>query len=551
MINKTWKMTALCLMAAVFMLASCGQGGGAAVSTDPITFKLYAADANPNWADMKDEVGTYITQKTGVTIEAEWGYGDSEERIALMAASGDVPDLIYAKGDSAALIEAGLLMDLTDLIDKYGPNIKKVLGPQIKRLRYSEEDPAIYFIPNLDAIGQKYQEAGGSFYIQFDVLRQQNYPKLRTLKQYEDAIATYYKANPTIDGQPTIPLSIVADDWRIMISTTNPAFIATGAPDDGEYYIDIKTGKAMLHYKRPVEREYFRWLNHMNAIGLLDPEAMVQKFDQYQSKITQGRVVALIDRDWAIGGAVSYLKSMEKFERAYAPFPITLDETFKQADFQPTGFNGGWGGAISSKCKDPVRAIQFLDYLASDEGQVLNSWGIEGKHYKIENGKRVIPAEIQERKMNDNAAFTRETGVSNYLFSVRFGDGVLDPSGSYYTTNFPENVWDSKSDLEKEILGKYGYKRWKEAFPAEEEFPIKPWGAAWTIPIPNDSELAPFFDKEQAVVRKWIPEAILAKPEDFDKTYDRFLEELEKIDATRMEGLYTEIIQKRIKFWNE
>lgn len=58
---------------------------------------------------------------------------------------------------------------------------------------------------------------------------------------------------------------------------TNPAVTATGGPDDGEYYIDPKTHKAILHYKRPEEREYFRWLNHMYNEGLLDKDTLCKK----------------------------------------------------------------------------------------------------------------------------------------------------------------------------------------------------------------------------------------------------------------------------------
>ena len=90
---------------------------------------------------------------------------------------------------------------------------------------------------------------------------------MKTLQDYENVLQAYYDKHPTIDGQPTIPLTLDADDWRIMITVTNPAFHATGAPDDGEYYIDPETFEAQLHYKRPEEKEYFRWLNHMYNIG--------------------------------------------------------------------------------------------------------------------------------------------------------------------------------------------------------------------------------------------------------------------------------------------
>ncbi|MET3209329.1 UNVERIFIED_CONTAM: ABC-type glycerol-3-phosphate transport system substrate-binding protein [Paenibacillus sp. PvR008] len=66
--------------------------------------------------------------------------------LALMAASGEYTDLV----------DAGVLIDLTDLIDKYGPNIKKVYGDYFNRIKYSHDDSAIYTIPTnlgVDHIG--------------------------------------------------------------------------------------------------------------------------------------------------------------------------------------------------------------------------------------------------------------------------------------------------------------------------------------------------------------------------------------------------------------
>ena len=52
------------------------------------------------------------------------------------------------------MVDAGAMLDLTDLIDKYAPNIKKLYGDQMKRLRYSNSDKAIYVIPSY-AVDQK------------------------------------------------------------------------------------------------------------------------------------------------------------------------------------------------------------------------------------------------------------------------------------------------------------------------------------------------------------------------------------------------------------
>ncbi|KAF6614187.1 ABC transporter substrate-binding protein, partial [Paenibacillus sp. EKM208P] len=114
-------------------------------------------------------------------------------------------------------------------------------------------------------------------------------------------IKDYITKHPTDEnGNKNIGLSLNADDWH-MYQVTNSGFQTTGGPDDGEYYIDQKTHQATYHFRRPEEKEYFRWLNHMNSIGLLDPESFVQKTDQFKAKVASGRVLGLADPEWDYG----------------------------------------------------------------------------------------------------------------------------------------------------------------------------------------------------------------------------------------------------------
>lgn len=46
-----------------------------ALDTSPATFTFFGADASPNWNKMQDDVGKAITEKTGVTLEAEFDVG--------------------------------------------------------------------------------------------------------------------------------------------------------------------------------------------------------------------------------------------------------------------------------------------------------------------------------------------------------------------------------------------------------------------------------------------------------------------------------------------
>lgn len=555
------KIGVFALAGLLLVSAGCGNSGNSAVNSNPgsgnqaggdglspITFSFFGGDANPSWNNMQDEVGKVITAKTGVTLNAEFdiGSGGGQDKISLMAASGDYPDLVYAKGELGRLVESGAIMDLTELIDEHAPNIKKLMSENMNRMKYSNEDPSIYSIPTNIGVGQQYFDATNGFQIQHRVLKELGYPEVRTIEDFEKVLRTYVEKHPTTDGQPTIPLTLNADGWKMMITVTNQANNTTNGMNDGEYHVDPETYEAMLHYKRPVEREYFRWLNKLYHDGLLDKDSFVQKEDQYKAKIASGRVLGLTSVDWEYGEAENALKAAGKYEYTYAHFPVTLSEEYKDHAMQSFGVDG-YGISITTACKDPVRAIKFMDWLASDEGQVLRNWGIEGKHYHVENGVRIIPEDVLDRKVNDASTFTKETGIDLYsIFGPRYGDGVKDATGSYYTTNFPEQIIASYSAAEKETLAAYNAATWKDLFPSEEELPVKEWGALYNMQVPTDGDYQVIYQKTQDIVQKSIPAAILAAPDKFDQMYDAFLAELDKVGAKEMEAEYTKLVKARV-----
>lgn len=139
-----------------------------------------------------------------------------------------------------------------------------------------------------------------------------------------------------------------------------------------------------------------------------------------------------------------------------------------------------------------------------------------------------------------------QSGIGLYsIFGVRYGDGVKDSTDNYYTTNFPEQIVASYSDAEKETLAAYKAKTWKDLFPGEDEFPVKEWGALYNMQVPTDGDYQVIYQKTQDIVRKRIPEAILAKTAEFDTIYDEFIEELNKAGAEKMEKQYTGLVKAR------
>ncbi|MFD1956065.1 ABC transporter substrate-binding protein [Paenibacillus thailandensis] len=525
--------------------------GTADSNLKPITFTYFSEDSSTNWNNMEDEVGKIITQKTGVTLDAEFAVGDPVQKISLIAATGKYPDLIAAKADLGKLVDAGAVIDLTDLIDKHAPNIKKMLGDKIVRTKYSLDDQSIYAIPTWSSVDEKKFKAEGGFELQHRVVKEAGYPEIRTVKDFEKVIQDYITKHPTDEnGNKHIGLSLNADDWH-MYQVTNLGFQTTGGPDDGEYFIDQQTHEAIYHFRRPEEKEFFRWLNHMNDIGLLDPESFVQKTDQFKAKVASGRVLGLASPEWDYGDGQNALKAAGKFDQTYGHYPVTMSEEYKDTSFWAAGFDGGYGISISSTCKDPVRAIKFLDFLASEEGQILNNWGIEGKHYTMENGKRTIIPAVQERMNNDNAAFQKESGIGLYWnLMVHYGDGIKDSTGNYFTRSYPEMLTLAYSEPEKEALKAYNAEHWKDLFPKEEEFQPRAYGAAYTMSLPNDDPAVILGAKMKDITWKRIPEAVMSKPEDFDKIWDAYMAELEEAGVEEMEASYTKHIQDRIKLWS-
>ncbi len=523
------------------------------VPLEPITLTMYSVetDAYPD-TDFSSPVAQEINRQTGVTLEIENAISSDagKQKLSLMAAAGEYPDLVYAKGDLSILKNVNAVVKLDDLIDEYAPNLKAFYGPDIVRLRWSLEDPFIYSVGGKE-LGQENLEPNSGFQLQFKVVKELGYPEIKTLKQYEDAIQTYYNAHPTTeDGQKTIPLSLLADDWRFLISVSNPANFATGNSDDGEWYVDPETLECTRHLTREEDKEYFRWLNHMNDIGLLDPDSFVQKYDDYKAKIATGRVLALADARWEIVEAVTALKQDGKEDSLYGYFPVTLNETVKYADFQSTGYLGGWGLCITTDCQDPVRAMQFLDWMCTEEAQILTHWGIEGEHYDVVDGKRVMKQEMIDGN-NSDPAFQQVTGIKKYCYPFpTYGNGILDSTGQVFTPfDTIENIIATQSDLENEVLAGYGVRAWKELYPQKDEFPVKSWGAAWLVNM-EDPDWKAADDRILHIGYAMVPAVIICDPSEFDAKWDEYQQALKDADLDMVTEQFTKALQDRSELWN-
>ncbi len=511
-----------------------------------VELTFFNADGNQEdpWTD---PVAQAITEKTGVKLKTTYPIGgnDQSEAVALMIAEQKYPDLIFAKGSANNLIEADALIDMSDLIEEYGPNIKKLYGDEFGKLRQSADDPAIYQLSAYAVGGEKYKDCG-SAQIQWDVIKANDYKIPETLDEFETMIKEYIASSPkTEDGLDRIGITLSTADWHWMITLGNPAgAIADGAPDNGQWIVD-ENNQAMYKFRSEKEREYFRWLCRMYNEGILDPEFATQTHEDYIAKIASGRVVALFDKDWDYQDGEKVLKADGKLGATYCGLPLTMDKDTKSPLLMYQGLTTGTGIAISSSCADPVKAIQYIDFLCSDEGQVLTHWGVEDVNYFIdESGHRFRTDEEIEASQNDKD-YQKNTGVGfhNYPFPS-YGDGITDPTGSTYTTTSKSSVIGEYNEEERAAVEKWGVELLVDVFPQADEFEVPPYPPLWALAKPTEfDEIGNQLDE---VAWSKLIECVIGSEADFDDTYDAMIAELEATGMSDAEAMLNEIIAEKV-----
>ncbi|MDE7018871.1 MAG: extracellular solute-binding protein [Lachnospiraceae bacterium] len=571
---KKRKIGALLLSAAlvVSMLAGCGNSGtdsntggtgatdnssntgdtnatgdsSASASGEVIELTFFNADANQDdpWTD---PVAEAITQATGVKLKTSRPVGgnDESESVALMIAEQNYPDIIFAKGSAGNLIDAGAMMDMTDLIEQYGPNIKKLYGDEFEKLKQSADDPAIYQLSAYAVGGTKFKDAG-NLQVQWDALKAKDYQIPQSLEELEALIKDYIAANPTTDeGLDKIGISLSTADWHWLITLGNPAgFIADGAPDNGQWIV-TENNEGVYKFRSDKEREYFRWLCRMFNEGILDPDFATQTHEDYIAKIASGRVVCLMDKDWDYQDGEKVLKADGKYELTYAGLPTCIDADTKCPSLMYQGLTTGTGVGITTSCKDPVAAIKFIDFLCSDEGQVLNKWGIEGVNYFIDEEGHRYRTEEEIKYSQEDADYSKKTGVGfhNYPFPS-YGDGILDPTGSTYTTTSKDAVINEYNVEEKAAVEAWGVELIVDMFPQPDEFETPDYSPLWAYAMPL--EFTEIVDKLDEVAWSALIKCVTGTEAEFDANYDKMIADLEATGMSDAEAMMTEIIAEKV-----
>ena len=525
--------------------SSSGETADDADDKSPITFEYFNADGkNGNW---DNPVAKAITEATGVTLDVSYpvaSQGDAKEDVALMIANDEYPDMIYAKGSATDLYQAGALIDMTDLIEKYGPNIKKMYGAEMEKLKWSQDDPGIYQL-SYAGVNQKTLTTGGSCQIQWAALKENDYKYPKTLDEYEKMIKSYLAAHPkTEDGLDMIGITMSASDWHWMITLGNPAgLIADASPDNGQWIIDDEYN---VHYKHVTdeEKEYFKWLCRMYNEGILDPNFATQTDDDYIAKVASGRVVAITDAEWHYSQCEATLVADGKVDQTYVGLPVTLREDQVEKALLYQGTTVGWGIGITKSCEDPVRAIKFLDYLCSDEGQILYHWGIEGENYFLDDNGQPYRTDEEVAKAQSDPDYAKNTGIDNYTGFPIYGTGSYSEDGFPYTPTTKESVIANYNTAEKEGCEAMGFEMLTDMFAQPEEFDLLPYSALWAYQQPQElAEKQTILDE---IAWPGLVKCVTGTEDEFDANWESMVQELTDNGLADAEEAMTEFLATKL-----
>ncbi|MFZ5366912.1 MAG: extracellular solute-binding protein [Spirochaetota bacterium] len=398
----------------------------------PVTFDWYINFSwfARQWGD--SAVSKYITEKTGVNIRYIVPAGNEAEKLNSMIAGNTLPDLItigWWEGQVPMMIDSGLVLPLDELAQKYDPYFFKVANPQ-KLGWYRQDDGHVYGYPNASYTPQDYDKLKGkltsnqTFLVRKDMYEALGKPDMTTPEGFLAALRAAKAKFPSVGGQPIIPIGFMefGDTGCASLEGYLQNFLAIPYEKDGKIY------------DRSTDPDYVKWLKvfrQANEEGLIATDVFVDKRSQIEEKAAQGRYFAMLYQNWDMQAAQMALYNQDP-NKVY----IAVDgpKNSKRAPHTLAGQGiAGWTLTLISKnCKDPARAIQFLTYLISEEGQMDTYFGIPNVTYTMKDGKPELVPEVAELDTKDKNAQETKYGVQ-YTYWMLMDNPWADQWGAKYS----------------------------------------------------------------------------------------------------------------------
>lgn len=408
------------------MLASCG-GDEAAVKTEladvkfpvqeDITLKIWGNNIHTvvkNYSEM----GVYqkLKELTGISVEFVHPIANqAAEQFNIMIASREYPDIIESFKDnySGGFVKAyddGVILELTDLMNNYAPNLKKLYETYPQLLMESENERGQLFAVPMIRGGNILRTYRGPI-VRADYLEKFGLEKPETIDDWYNMLTTFKNNGVEIPFTSLNYFFNMTETFVGAYGVTFDFFL-----EDGQ----VKYGPIDDRFKDFVV-EMAKWYRE----GLIDSEITTNDQKILDSKVMNLGAGSFIGTTGnSLGGYISDMSTKNpEFDLVAVPYPVLNkgDEPYIiQRD--PT-VQLELGSSITATSEHPEYAMAFLDFAFSKEGNMLFNFGVEGESYEMQDGSPVFTDVVTHNP--DGLSFAKAGSL--YARSFTSGTFVQDP----------------------------------------------------------------------------------------------------------------------------
>lgn len=339
-------------------------------------------------ADMR--VYEVAEEKTNVHIDwKEASYTDPRKKMNSMIKMGKTADVLwdvhlYAEDSVKKMLDEGIIFSLNPYIEKYAPNLKKLLedNPEILE-EISTDDGRIFMFPEVRL--DKRTRMNSGFAVRADWLKQAGLDIPETIDDWYYLLKTFQQMDMNGNGQPD-ECFISMGYENSSQSLTNFA-VAYGLLDgENAFFVQddvVKYGPYEDDYRNFLE-EMAKWYRE----GVIDAEFCTQDAQQFADKMISGVGGAFYGNlSGNFGKFLNENKDNPEYDLVAVPTPKAPDGKV-YATSSSYAKIVSHGAAISSSNPYVVETVKWLDWHYSEEGSTLFNWGIEGEAFEFVNGKR-------------------------------------------------------------------------------------------------------------------------------------------------------------------
>ncbi len=532
--KKRRRRAAALLLGMCLAMAGCTGNGRNVWDTEPETagedvaaWQKYAGEAvtfdwyvNYSWFSAgwgENTVSQKITEETGVSLRFITPEGNESEKLNALIAADSLPDFItlgWWEPQVNEMIDGGMVYALNELADRYDPYFYRVSNADAVNW-YTREDGNIYGYPNSSFTAKDMEEhdrigSNQTFLVRKDIYEAIGSPDMTTPEGFRAAVEKAYAMFPEVDGEPLIPVGahVFNNQGNVSFDKYLMNFLAVPFEENAEVY------------DRYTDGDYITWLKMFRRLGeegLLADDIFIDQRTQMEEKMAKGRYFCMIYQYTDMAAQQKELAASHP-ERIYLAVDGPKNAAGDEHTLTTTGINGWTVTMISKNCAHPERAVAFLDYLLSEQGQMRIFLGVEGETFDYVDGKPVVKEEVCALLNADRAEYDKRYGADNMYWMLQ--DDVMQL-------------------------------KWAQE-PAEPLRQISEWSYRYAVYNGQYDSFLPGGSKEafmeNRIVELWsetLPRLLLAESEErFDEIFNGFLEKRNACGFREVQEAKTELMRK-------